>query len=153
MNNINKEYKMKIINKVKEETEPKRNIIFNMFKAFIVGGLICFIGEVIRLSLLNKFDLTLSNNITIIIMILISSILTMFGLYDKIGQFAGCGTIIPITGFANSMTSSTMETKSEGLIVGILNNVFKLAGSVIATAVLCGFILGLIRYLGGKIIG
>ena len=153
MNNVSKEYKMKIINKVKEKTEPKRNIVFNMLKAFLVGGLICFIGEIIRLILMKNFDNTLSNNITIIIMIMISSFLTMFGIYDKIGQFAGCGTIIPITGFANSMTSSTMETKSEGLIVGILNNVFKLAGSVISTAVVCGFFLGLLRFLGGIIFG
>ena len=82
-------------------------------------------------------------------MIFISSILTSFGLYDKIGQFAGAGTIIPITGFANSVTSSAMEYKSEGIVTGIINNMLKLAGSIIVTGTICAFVFGSIYYLLG----
>lgn len=153
MKRISKEQIKQIINKITKETDPKRRIVFNMGKAFIVGGLICFIGEIIRLLLLFRFDEKMSGNIMIIIMISIASILTAFGIYDRFGQFAGCGTIIPITGFANSMTSSAMETKTEGLVVGLLNNIFKLAGSVIAVAILSGFFLGLAYYIGGLIGG
>ena len=142
-----------IIEKVKKETEPKRKIAFNMFKAFLVGGLICLVSEVLRYFLLMNFEKEMAGNITILIVIFIAVVLTSFGLYDRIGQFAGCGTIIPISGFANSMSSSAIESRTEGVVVGILNNVFKLAGSVITTAVLCGVFFGLIRYLGGLIFG
>ena len=151
MAELTKFKKMKKIMKVTKETEPKRNIFLNMIKAFFVGGLICLFGEIIRkifLEFVSKDDAT---SITLVVVIFIASFLTAIGVYDKIGQFAGCGTIIPITGFANSMTSSSMETKTEGLVVGVLNNVFKLAGSVIATAILTGFFFGLIRFLGGLI--
>ena len=80
-------------------------------------------------------------------------LLTTFGVYDRLGQFAGCGSIIPIAGFANSMTSAAIESHSEGLVVGVINNVFKLAGSVIVTATMVGVITGLIRYIGGVING
>lgn len=143
----------KVIEKVKNETEPKRNIAFNMLKAFGVGGLICSLSEVIRYFLLMKFEEEMAGNITILIIIFLAVLLTSIGLYDRLGQFAGCGTIIPISGFANSMSSSAIESKTEGVVVGILNNVFKLAGSVITTAVLCGVFFGLIRYLGGLIFG
>jgi len=142
-----------IIEKVKKETEPKRRIFYNMFKAFLVGGFICLIAEIIRYFLLKEFASDDAGNITLLIMIFLAALLTAFGIYDKFGQFAGCGTIIPITGFANSMSSSAIESKTEGVVVGVLNNVFKLAGSVITTAVVCGVILGLIRYIGGFIFG
>lgn len=142
-----------VIEKVKNETEPKRKIAFNMVKAFFVGGLICSVSEVLRYFLLMKFEEEMAGNITILIVIFIAVLLTSLGLYDRIGQFAGCGTIIPISGFANSMSSSAIESRTEGVVVGILNNVFKLAGSVITTAVLCGVFFGLIRYLGGLIFG
>ena len=85
-------------------------------------------------------------------LVLIACLLTGFGVYDRIGQFAGAGTIVPITGFANSMASSALESKSEGIIVGIIMNMFKLAGSVIVVGVLSAYILGLIRYLWGLIV-
>ncbi len=142
-----------VIEKVKKETEPKRKIAFNMFKAFFVGGFICFFAEIIRYFLLMNFDKEMAGNVTILIIIFLAVVLTSLGLYDRIGQFAGCGTIIPISGFANSMSSSAIEFKTEGVVVGVLNNVFKLAGSVITTAVVCGVFFGFIRYLGGLIFG
>lgn len=139
------------LKKVIIETTPKRKIFKNMIKAFLIGGLICAIAEIINFGILYFFDIEkdIANIYTVIIMIFLGAFSTGLGLYDRLGQIAGCGTIIPITGFANSMTSSALESKSEGLILGIITNVFKLAGSVIVTGVLCGVIIGTIRYLVG----
>lgn len=147
-NNINSK-----ISKAKQHTEPKRKIFKNVLKAFLVGGVICLLGEMFY-QLFNDFlSEELANNYTLILLIMTSAVLTGLGIYDKLGQFAGCGSIIPITGFANSMTSSAIESHSEGLVLGVINNVFKLAGSVIVTAVMMGVITGIIRYLGGVILG
>lgn len=133
--------------------EPKRKIIYNMIKAFFVGGIICSIGETIFVIINKLVEKEAANNYTILVVIFIASVLTALSLYDRIGQFAGCGSIIPISGFANSITSSTMEAKSEGLVLGVLNNVFRLAGSVIVVSILCGVLSGLVRYIGGLING
>lgn len=140
------------LDKIKKK-EPRRPILKNAIKAFFVGGLICGIAEVIYKLYNIKFAVDIANNYTILTVIAIASILTSMGLYDRIGQFAGCGSIVPITGFANSMTSSTIESKSEGLVLGVLNNVFRLAGSVIAVSIICGVFSGLIRFIGGFING
>ncbi|NLD26268.1 MAG: SpoVA/SpoVAEb family sporulation membrane protein, partial [Acholeplasmataceae bacterium] len=105
----------KIIARIKQETEVKRPMGKNIFKAFLVGGTISLIGQIILTILSNGFHLekNLANAVMVTIMVFIGSILSGLGIYDKIGQFAGCGTIIPITGFANSMTSSALESKSE----------------------------------------
>lgn len=136
-----------------KRNEPSRPIIKNALKAFLIGGLICAIAEIIYKLYNMKFISEIANNYTILTMIALASLLTGLGIYDRIGQFAGCGSIVPITGFANSMTSSTIEAKSEGLVLGVLNNVFRLAGSVIAVSIICGVISGLIRYVGGLISG
>lgn len=138
-----------LISNIINKTEPKRKIFKNAFQAFLIGGIICLIAQVINTIYLYFFDLKTSNTLTLLTMIFISSILTSFGLYDKIGQFAGAGTIIPITGFANSVTSSAMEYKSEGIITGIINNMLKLAGSIIVTGTICAFVFGSIYYLLG----
>ena len=80
-------------------------------------------------------------------LVALAVILTGFGLYSKLGEFAGAGTIVPITGFANSLTSSALESKSEGIITGILTNMFKLAGAVIAAGIISAFIVGTVIYL------
>ncbi|MDD4000951.1 MAG: SpoVA/SpoVAEb family sporulation membrane protein [Bacilli bacterium] len=141
----------KIVEKVKAETEIKRPILKNMFKAFFVGGAICLIGQIILEILKNGFNLEkdLANALMVTIMVFLGALLTGLGVYDKIGQFAGCGTIIPLTGFANSMASAALESKSEGVFLGIITNMFKLAGSVIVVGVLSAFIFGTLRYLIG----
>lgn len=152
MNDYNLKNKVSKIKK-REERLVKRSILKNVLKSFVIGGLICAIAEGIYLLFNLNFNEKDSNNYTIMIIIVIAAVLTGFGVFDRIGQFAGCGTIVPITGFANSMTSSAMESKSEGLVVGVLNNMFKLAGSVIAVAIISGVIVGLFTYLGGVIFG
>ena len=141
--------KNEIIDNLVKQSTPKRKIGKNMIKAFIVGGLICLIAQIIKSLLMLKFDEKTAQCLSIIAMIFLGSILTGLGVYDKAGQFAGAGTIIPITGFANSMTSSAMESKSEGLVLGIINNMLKLAGSVIIVGVISAFFFGSIYYLLG----
>lgn len=141
------------IQEAKGKSEPKRNLIINLLRAFFVGGLICLFGEVLFILLNNFFEKELANNYMIIMLIFLSALFTCLGVYDHLGQFAGCGSIVPITGFANSMTSAAIESHSEGLILGVVNNIFKLAGSVIVTAIVTGVFYGLIRYIGVLING
>ena len=144
MNNKNE-----VISNLINKSNPKRSILKNIMKAFIIGGLICLIAQIIN-GVLNIFlDDKISSILATIIMIFLSSFLTAFGVYDKIGQFAGAGTIIPITGFANSVTSSAMEYKSEGIVTGIINNMLKLAGSIIVTGIISAFIVSTILFLLG----
>lgn len=141
--------KNEIINNLINKTEPKRSIIKNVFKAFIIGGNICMFAQIIKILLMYFFDETISNTLSTITMIIIASFMTAFGVYDKIGQIGGAGTIIPITGFANSVTSSAMEYRSEGIVTGVINNLLKLAGSVIVTGVISAFIVATILYFIG----
>ena len=94
-----------------------------------------------------KIDLKTSQMLMSLVIVSITALLTGIGVFDKIGEVAGAGTIIPITGFANSLTSSALESKSEGIITGILTNMFKLAGAIIATGIISAFIIGTIIYL------
>ena len=121
---MNNEKEKKIFKTILDENPVKRPIIKNCIKAFVFGGLICLIGEIIRIILINKLliDEKNANTIMLIIIIVISAFLTGFGIYDKIGQNAGAGSIIPISGFANSLTSSAIESKSEGFVLGVLTN-------------------------------
>lgn len=138
-----------IIVDVINKNKIKRPVIKNSFMAFLIGGSICLIGEIIRnffIKILN-IDEQASNTLLLLVVIFIACLLTGLGIYDKIGQHAGAGTIIPISGFANSLTSASIESKSEGFIQGILNNIFKLAGPVIATAIFSSSIIGLVLYL------
>lgn len=141
--------KSEIINNLIKKTEPKRNIFMNMLKSFIVGGIICFCAQLIKIFFLQYFTENIANTLSLIIIIIIASILTAIGIYDKLGQIAGAGTIIPITGFANSVTSCSIEYKSEGIVTGIINNMLKLAGSIIVTGVISAFIVSTIIYFFG----
>ncbi|MCA1030598.1 stage V sporulation protein AC [Bacillus timonensis] len=135
-------------NRIKQY-QPKPRYFMNCFKAFVVGGFICLIGEGIQNFYIAFFNFseTSAGNPTVATLILISSLLTGFGVYDKIGQFAGAGSAVPVTGFANSMTSAALEHKSEGIVLGIATNMFKLAGSVIVFGVVAAYVVGLIRFL------
>ena len=141
--------KNKIYNQILKEEEIKRPVIKNAIKAFIIGGLICLFGQGL-LWLFNdilEIEKDTSNILMAMVLVFIASLLTGIGIFDKIGEFAGAGTIVPITGFANSLTSSALESKSEGIITGILTNMFKLAGAVIAAGIISAFIVGTIIYL------
>ncbi len=140
-----------VYKKILNENEIKRPVLLNCFKAFISGGLICLFGEFLRFIFKDLIDLDndTANSLMYIIIVGLASILTGLGLFDKIGQFAGAGTIVPICGFSNSMTSSALESKSEGIVQGIMLNMFKLAGAVIVAGVVSAFIFGFIIYFVG----
>ncbi|TYS68326.1 stage V sporulation protein AC [Sutcliffiella horikoshii] len=129
--------------------QPKTPYVINCVKAFLVGGLICLIGQGIQNFYMKVFDFSEKNvgNPTVATLILISALLTGLGIYDKLGQFAGAGSAVPVTGFANSMTSAAMEHRSEGIVLGVATNMFKLAGSVIVFGVVAAYVVGMIRYL------
>ena len=125
----------------------------NAFLAFLVGGLIGFLGEFIVELLIFKFHISRSDASMFMIMIFIfvASSCTALGFFDKWVTKFKCGLLIPITGFAHSMTSAALDYKSEGPIYGIGSNIFKLAGSVILYGVVSAWIFGMIRYLIGVI--
>ncbi len=131
--------------------EPSRSILTNCLKAFSVGGFICLIGQGVQQFFMAAFDMTSreAGNPTVAIMILLSVILTSMGVYDKIAQWAGAGSAVPVTGFANSMCSAAIEHRSEGLVLGVGANMFKLAGSVVVFGVVAAFVVGIIYWVFG----
>ena len=143
--NMNKmEYK-KYVDKQKKKMNKTKDLLI----AFLFGGCIGAFGQLILEGYMYFFNLTFKEASTpmTITMIFIASLLTALGLFDKVAGHAGAGTFIPITGFANSMTSSAMEAKAEGLVAGIGSNMFRLAGTVITYGVVSAYIIGVIRYV------
>lgn len=129
--------------------QPKVSYVKNAFKAFMIGGFICAIGQAISNFYLTFFDLTEKKVTapTIGTLILLASLFTGLGFYDRIGQFAGAGSMVPVTGFSNAITSAALEHKSEGLVLGIATNMFKIAGAVIVFGVVSAYLVGLLRLL------
>ena len=127
--------------------EPKRPIFKNCLRAFLVGGAICTIGQGLQWMFINYFgfDEKTSTAPTLIVLIFFAALFTGFGVYDHLSQWAGCGTAVPITGFANSITASSMEHKSEGLVLGVAGNMFRLAGAIIVYGTVSAFIVALIK--------
>jgi stage V sporulation protein AC len=136
---------------IAKKHEPSRSVFANCVRAFVVGGAICVIGQAIQEFFKAVFDMTEREaaNPTVAVLIIISIILTSLGVYDKIAQWAGAGSAVPVTGFANSMCSSALESRSEGLVLGVGANMFKLAGSVIVFGVVAAFIIGIIYAIFG----
>lgn len=132
--------------KLAKQTEPKPKVLQNCVRAFLVGGLICLIGQCIQTAFIEwlDWDKKDAGNPTVAILILISVFLTGIGVYDKIAQWAGAGTAVPVTGFANSMASAAIEHRSEGLVLGVGGKMFKLAGPVIVFGVVAAFFVGLV---------
>ncbi len=143
------QFNQKQYNNTLKNYQPKPNLIVNCLKAFVVGGLICLFGQMLTDIYMNVFDMTEkeAGNPTVTTLILLSALLTGFGVYDKLGQFAGAGSAVPVTGFANSITSAALEHRSEGIVLGVATNMFKLAGSVIVFGVVAAYVVGIIRYV------
>jgi stage V sporulation protein AC len=127
--------------------EPKRPVLINCLRAFLVGGTICLIGQFISVFYMTYFEFTEKTvgNPTVATMVLIGVLLTGFGVYDQIAQWAGAGTAVPVTGFANSIASAAIEHRSEGFVLGVGGNMFKLAGSVIVFGTVSAFVVALVR--------
>lgn len=140
--------------KIVKNNEAKETRCRNAILAFLVGGLIGLIGEGIIEILCYYFKISRSDASTymIVILIFIASLSTALGFFDKLVTKFKCGLLIPITGFAHSMTSATLDYKKEGPVSGFGSNMFKLAGTVILYGVVSAWVFGLIRYLiGGAI--
>ncbi len=128
---------------------PKTNEIRTLFRAFWVGGLICCIGQTFRLVLETYLSLSgdeLASYVSMI-MIFLGAFLTGLGIYDRIGKYAGGGSIVPITGFANSIVSPAMEFKTEGFIYGLAAKMFVISGPIIVFGVASSVLVGLVYYL------
>lgn len=136
------------LKKVMKETTPKRKYFQNAIMAFLFGGGISLMGQefIFLFNDILKLDIDTSRTLMYIVVIFLASLFTGIGCFDIIGQVAGAGTFLPITGFANSLTSSAVESRSEGLIFGILSNMFKLAGTVIVAGVVSAFVVANILY-------
>ncbi|MGN7477110.1 stage V sporulation protein AC [Solibacillus silvestris] len=136
-------------NTLKDQITPKTPLAMNCLKAFAVGGVICSLGQAISYFYMIFFDFTEKTvgNPTVATMVFIAMLLTGFGQYRKLGQFAGAGSAVPVTGFGNAVISAAIEHKSEGLVLGVGGNMFKLAGSVILFGVVSAFFVALIKLL------
>jgi len=142
MNRINtqKEYQ-EYVNK----KSPNSPIIKNCINAFWVGGLICTIGQfIMEICKFRGLDNELSGTITSIILIFLSAFLTALNLFNKIGKFAGAGSLVPITGFANSIVSPAMEYKSEGYVMGVGSKMFTVAGPVLVYGISTSILVGIV---------
>ncbi len=141
--------------KLVKQNSPKEDRIKNGTKAFLIGGLIGLLGELLVNIYINVLEITRveANTYMIITLIFFACLFTGLGFFDDVVKWAGAGLIVPITGFAHSVMSSTMEYRKEGLVTGIGTNMFKLAGTVIAYGIISAYVFGLIRIIifGGNI--
>lgn len=128
-----------------DKKSPNSPILKNCFNAFWVGGLICSIGQIILDFCKYKgMDQTLASTTVSIILIGIAAFLTGLNIFNKIGKFAGAGSLIPITGFANSIVSPAIEYKSEGYVMGVGGKMFTVAGPVLVFGISASVIIGII---------
>ena len=129
---------------------PKPQYFKNIILAFIVGGIICTIGQFI-LNIMLRFgmDEEAAKQWLPIIMIFIGALLTGFGVYDKIASFGGAGTVVPITGFSNAVVSPAIEFKKEGFVFGVAAKMFTIAGPVLVYGKGTSVIIGIIYYILG----
>ena len=135
-----------------ENRIPKTKFFPAVLWAFLVGGLICCIGQAISDAILAIFPKLPKDQIaayTSVILIFLASFLTGLGIYDRIGAFAGAGSIVPITGFSNSIASPALEFKNEGWIFGVCVKMFTVAGPVIVTGIASSMLVGLIYFIVG----
>jgi len=142
---------MKPINTQKEyqdyvdKKSPNSPIIKNCFNAFWVGGVICTIGQLImEICKYRGLDNEISSTITSIILIFLSAFLTALNIFNRIGKFAGAGSLVPITGFANSIVSPAMEYKSEGYVMGVGAKMFTVAGPVLVYGISTSILVGIV---------
>lgn len=134
-------------NKMSEKASPKSNVVLDTFKAFLIGGIICLIGQCLLQMYQNfGFDKIDSSTWTSVTLVLLSAIFTALGLYEKIAKHGGAGTLVPITGFANAVVSCAIENRSEGFILGVGAKIFTIAGPVILYGTVASVIYGIIYY-------
>lgn len=143
MSTTGKEY-----DKMAKKASPNSPVFLNCLKAFLIGGLICLFGQVLN-YLFGKagFNDEYVKAMTPSVLIVLTAILTGIGVFDKIAKHAGAGTIVPITGFANSVVSPALEYKAEGFVLGVGANMFKIAGPVIVYGTVASVVYGIIYWI------
>lgn len=138
----------KVYDRLAKSKTPSSPTWKNCIWAFIIGGLICVIGQVIVTAVKAKgVDQKTASTLASCGIVVLGALFTGFGLYDKLAKHAGAGTIVPISGFANSIVSPAMEFKSEGLVMGVAAKMFVIAGPVIVYGVVASVIYGLIYWI------
>ncbi len=145
----NQPNKNKAYQKYVDTKTPQPNLLWNCLRAFLVGGTICVIGEMFHRTIENHYQYSHLdvNNIVTLILIFIGALLTGLGVYDVIGKWAGAGSLVPITGFANSIVAPAMEFKKEGFVLGVAAKMFVLAGPVLVYGVSTSVIVGIFYYI------
>ena len=137
--NTNKEYQEYV-----KQKSPNSPILKNCFNSFWVGGLICAVGQIIMEACkYNELDAEMSGTVVSISLIFLSAFLTAINVFNKIGKFAGAGSLVPITGFANSIVSPAMEYKSEGYVMGVGAKMFTVAGPVLVYGISTSVVVGI----------
>lgn len=145
MNDIQKQKYQKYV----EQVTPKTNLLLNMGKAFVTGGIICVIGQgILNYCLSLGMDKDTAGSWCSLLLVFASVVLTGFNLFSKIVDFGGAGALVPITGFANSVAAPAVEYKTEGQVFGIGCKIFTIAGPVILYGILTSCVAGLIYWLG-----
>lgn len=137
-----------LYSEMSENASPKSNSKVNVPMAFCIGGAICVLGEIL-LTIFERYglDKTAAGTWTSVILVGLSVLFTGLGLYEKLARHAGAGTLVPITGFANAISSSAIEAKSEGWILGVGAKIFTIAGPVILYGCSASVIYGIIHYI------
>ena len=134
--------------KIIDTYSPKTKVFKNSFLAFIFGGLISLVAEILRrVFISNGIDKTDALTLVGITLIVLASVLTALGVFDRIARFAGAGTLVPITGFSNAITSQAIDSKSEGLVLGLGAKIFTIAGPVILYGISSGVVYGLVLFI------
>ena len=135
-------------NKMAKEASPNSPVFVDCLKAFLIVGTVCLLGQVFN-YLFQKagFNEEYVKALTPSVLIIITAILTGIGVFDEIAKHAGAGTIVPITGFANSVVSPALEFKAEGFILGVGANMFKIAGPVIVYGTAASVVYGIIYWV------
>lgn len=137
--NTNKEYQEYV-----KQKSPNSPILKNCFNSFWVGGLICILGQIImEICKYRGLDVEMSGTIVSISLIFLSAFLTSLNIFNKIGKFAGAGSLVPITGFANSIVSPSIEYKSEGYVMGVGAKMFTVAGPVLVYGISTSILVGI----------
>ena len=127
---------------------PSSTIFKNSLLAFIFGGFICVVGQLLlELYLYLGCDEKVAGMLVTVTLIFIAALLTGLGIFDKIGRYAGAGTLVPVTGFSNAVVSEAMDSKSEGYVLGVGAKIYTVAGPVILYGLLSGVIYGIIYYV------
>lgn len=144
--------RIKQYKKLVERLTPNSDLGNGCLRAFWTGGLICMLGQAISLAGEGWLQLTAQQNsmFTAIVLVFLGCTLTGLGIYDDMGRYAGAGTIVPITGFANSVTAPAMEFRREGMVLGLGARLFTLAGPVLTYGIASSVLVGVIYWCIGR---